>query len=302
MRSRLTLAFVLCLAAGTAAGTALASAEAPNQPTPQAKRSKHRVGPLPFRVVKLLPETSQALVYDQARRAHVLVSEGDIVGGFAVIEVDEEHLIVSRDGRELVLVADPRAPQPAPGAVVDPYPRDAARTGPSLIDPYAPEPVREVLAPASQRESMRGAAVVDPYAPATSGEPKVVTAPAAAAPLQPTPAPGSAAAAAVEVIRGDTLPLKRGELEAALADFTRLGKEIGFVRVGRGVKLGKVAIGSYFWKLGLRDGDVVTAIDGKPLRTLDDAAAAYARLGSARQLAVEVDRGPARGTLRFALK
>ena len=76
--------------------------------------------------------------YDQARRAHVLVSEGDIVGGFTVIEVDEEHLIVSRDGRELVLVADPRAPQPAPGAVVDPYPRDAARSVFETGDDAAP--------------------------------------------------------------------------------------------------------------------------------------------------------------------
>jgi hypothetical protein len=46
----------------------------------------------------------------------------------------------------------------------------------------------------------------------------------------------------------------------------------------------------------------VTSIDGKPLRTLDDAASAYARLGSAQKLAVEVERGNARGTLRFALK
>ena len=96
--------------------------------------------------------------------------------------------------------------------------------------------------------------------------------------------------------------MKRAELEAALSDFARLGKDIGFTRLPRGVKLGKVTTGSYFWKLGLRDGDIVSAIDGKPLRTLDDAAAAYARLGSAQKLAVDVERGTARGTLRFVLK
>jgi type II secretory pathway component PulC len=128
----------------------------------------------------------------------------------------------------------------------------------------------------------------------------VVSAPREAAPLKATPAPGSPGAP--EAIRGETLPVKRAELEAALSDFSRLGKDIGFVKLARGIKLGKVASGTYFFKLGLRDGDIVIAIDGKPLRTLDDAATAYARLGSARGLTVDVERGSARGTLRFALK
>lgn len=316
MLRRLTLALALCLAAGTAR----AEAESPNVPARQTKPTKKKLGRVPFRVVKLLPETSQALVYDQDRRAHVLVGEGDSLAGFSVIQVEDDHLVVARDGREVVLVADPRAPQPAAGSVpdvVDPY---GALPGPApTIDPYAPAstpalgkhglaPIdpyadlapREVLAPASQRESLRGTGVVDPYAAPRSSEPVVVAAPEKARPLEATPAPGSPSAP--EAIRGEVLTVSRRELESALADFSRLGKDIGFTRLPRGVKLGTVASTSYFWKLGLRGGDIVTAIDGKPLRTLDDAASAYARLGSAQKLAVDVERGNARGTLRFALK
>jgi general secretion pathway protein C len=68
------------------------------------------------------------------------------------------------------------------------------------------------------------------------------------------------------------------------------------------VRLATVPTSSYVWRLGLRPGDVVTAIDGAPLRTLDDAAAAYVRLGSAKKLTIAIERAGATGTLRFALQ
>lgn len=341
---------MIALALGLLGGGAWAAGEEPNVQVSQAKPAKKRVGRVPFRVVKLLPETRQALVYDQDRRAHVLVAEGDQLGAFTIVEVDEDSLVVAREGRELVLVVDPRAPRLAAdtapvtldpytlgvghgvggagggvggagdhvgsngtgvgvgvgvgigAGVIDPYgPHGAppARGG-GPIDPYAPEPAREVLAPPSQRASLVGAGVVDPYAPAAPVEPRVVQAPTAAKPLQATPAPGSPSAP--DAIRAEALTVKRSELESALGDFERLRKDVGFTALPRGIRLGKVASGSYFWKLGLRDGDIISAIDGKPLRTLDDAAAAYVRLGSAQKLAVDVERGGNRGTLRFVLK
>ena len=301
------------------------AAEGPTPPVSQKKPAKARIGKVPFRVVTLMPDTGQALVFDRDRNAHVLVAVGDRVGGFDITEIEDDHLVVARAGRELVLVVDPQAPQPGPDTVVAPRPADPA--GPAdpyaapapaaepkglaalldpyldVLDPYGTAGIREVLAPPDQRVAP-APAVTDPYAGPT--EPKVVPAPAAAKPVTPVPAPGSNASATADgradAIRRDTLTIQRRELEAALADFDKLGKEIGFTRHDRGVRLGKIAGGSYFFTLGLRSGDVVTAIDGKPLRSLDDAAAAYARLGSARQLAIDVDRGTARGTLRFALK
>src|SRR5688572_19436072 len=94
MLRRSTLVLALCLAAGSAR----AEAEAPNVPAPQVKPAKKKLGRVPFRVVKLLPETSQALVYDQDRRAHVLVTEGDTLSGFSVVEVDDDHMVIAREG------------------------------------------------------------------------------------------------------------------------------------------------------------------------------------------------------------
>jgi S1-C subfamily serine protease len=59
-----------------------------------------------------------------------------------------------------------------------------------------------------------------------------------------------------------------------------------------------VAPASLFARIGLRAGDRVTAVDGRALRTLDDAAGLYARLATATALTVDVARGSERITLR----
>ncbi len=289
------------LVLGLAVTAGAASADAPRPSGSKGKAARARIGKVPFRVVKLLPETRQALVFDRDRGAHVLVSEGERLGAFDVVEIDDDQVVLGRDGREVILVVDPDAPQPAAPAVASTRagePRSTPLLDPylDLLDPYGLAAVREVLAPPEQRASMQDTAVVDPYA---DRAPTVVPAPAAAKPIAPTAAPGSPGDLA---IRKEPLSIQRRELEAALADFARLGSEVGFTRVERGVRLGKIASGSYFWTLGLRPGDVATAIDGKPMRGIDDAAAAYARLGSAKQLAIDVDRAGTRGTLRFQLR
>lgn len=130
----------------------------------------------------------------------------------------------------------------------------------------------------------------------------MVAKPDALPPVAAPPAAPPPAAPAVEAIRLESMTLKRGELASALGDFDSLHKAIGFVRTGTGVRLTTIAPGSYFHGMGLRSGDVVTAINNAPLRTLDDAAAAYARLGSAKKLDLAVVRAGERGTLHFALK
>jgi S1-C subfamily serine protease len=98
------------------------------------------------------------------------------------------------------------------------------------------------------------------------------------------------------------MPLSRGQLDAALASFDKLAKDHRFELTPRGVKLREVGPTTYAYALGLRAGDVVTAIDGAPLRGLDDAASAYVRLSSAKQLSLAIERGGATGTLRFSIQ
>lgn len=308
MRARLASILLLTL-------VATGSAAAEN------RVAKGRVGKVTLRVAQVFPETGQALVLDKTTGKHLVVSEGDTVGKYQIVEVGDDEVVVRSGSRELVLPADePAKSAPAvtaEGPLLDPYaaavPTEKPTASTPLLDPYAPEPIREVLAPPTSRATGGTTAPVDPYttaAPPAAPAPKPVVTPAPT-PAVVTPAPGKSVppapvpaptTPAVEVVRVDPMTIKRSELSSALSDFDRLSKTVGFTRTATGVRLGKVDAGTYFYGLGLRSGDVVTAIDGAPLRGLDDAAGAYARLGSAKKLALDVERGGVRGTLRFALK
>lgn len=297
-------------------------------------RPRQRVGKVTLRVTQVFPETHQALVYDKATNKHVVVTEGEQLGKYEIVEVGDDELIVRVSGRELVLPAEQPAPaapaKPAEPGLLDPYamatpaPTVAAPSGPGPLDPYAgiaptPAEIRVVVAPEAQRAG-GSAAPLDPYAPIATpatptptptkpdAKPPVVAKPDPKPPVvakpdaPPAGPPAPPATPAVEAIRLESMTLKRGELASALGDFDSLHKAIGFVRTGTGVRLTTIAPGSYFHGMGLRSGDVVTAINNAPLRTLDDAAAAYARLGSAKKLDLAVVRAGERGTLHFALK
>lgn len=354
-------AALLAVVAG--AGTAAAEGSGSEPAPPVAARPAR----IPYRVVKLMPESSQALVYDRSTRAHLVVAIGDDLGDFQVIDVDDEELVLWRDGREVVLVVDPSAPSApavlahrpptvvsvAPSAppaalapekvapdqvLIDPYAASLAPAGPTApaaaaagpLDPYAelapvtavsaaptapatvvsaaapapaivpavvdPNAPHVVLAPPDQRASLQAAEVLDPYA-----EPKVVAAPAGAEPIKGVPAPTSEAARAGE-IRADVMTIQRAQLQDAVTSFDKLAKDHGFEKTGRGVRVRQVAPDSYAYGLGLRAGDIITAIDGAPLRGLDDAASAYVRLDTATSLRLDIERAGARGTLRFALR
>jgi S1-C subfamily serine protease len=92
--------------------------------------------------------------------------------------------------------------------------------------------------------------------------------------------------------------LRRSELDAALSDFNRLARDVTVDLTILGATLTKVAPDSLPHRLGLRTGDRIVSVDGRPLRTLDDAAALYARLSRLAMLTVEIQRGSERITLR----
>ena len=56
-----------------------------------------------------------------------------------------------------------------------------------------------------------------------------------------------------------------------------------------------------FAKAGLRNGDVITAVDGQPVKSIDDAADLYIRAGSAKSAKVQLVRGGKPMTLRLAI-
>lgn len=260
------------------------SAPADAPATGEAKAPRSRAAAPPYRLVRVMPDTHQALLFDKKRGTHVLVDAGDAVGGFEVAEVGVDHVVLARAGdtREYVLVAgeatvttrlaDPYPipdPAPAPGSpLLDPYPA-------GVLDPYGGDGVREVQAPKGQRAS---------EAP-----------PPPPAPVAKAPEPAAPADARTEIT------VSRARLDAALSDFARIEREVTMNLVSAGVALQRVAKGSFFHEMGLRDGDIVRKVDGTLIRSLDDAAIVYARLAKATRFQVDVQRGGKPVTLRYTI-
>ena len=100
---------LLVAIAALAAPARPAFSEAADAP---AKSKKAKAKLPPYRLIRVLPETHQALLLDKKRGKHVVVDVGEEVGGYEVTEIDEEHVVLSRGGdlREYVLVAGEAKP------------------------------------------------------------------------------------------------------------------------------------------------------------------------------------------------
>ncbi|MDB4954181.1 MAG: hypothetical protein JWO36_1750 [Myxococcales bacterium] len=96
--------------------------------------------------------------------------------------------------------------------------------------------------------------------------------------------------------------LTRIDVDSWIADFSRLAASVQGAFVPAGVRIDGVAEGSLFAKAGLRAGDVVTAVDGRPLHSLDDTADLYAKAGTARKIGVQVLRAGKPMTLRITIQ
>jgi len=96
--------------------------------------------------------------------------------------------------------------------------------------------------------------------------------------------------------------LSRREVDAALADFGALAVAFRASFTPAGAQVDAILEGSLFSKAGLRAGDLITSVEGRPLRSLDDVAALYARAGSLRTVTAQVVRGGKPLTLRAVIQ
>jgi S1-C subfamily serine protease len=110
------------------------------------------------------------------------------------------------------------------------------------------------------------------------------------------PAAGNAAAA------GTTFTVARREIDVALADFGATAATFDATFVASGLRIDAVHAGTILSRLGLRAGDVITSVDGLPLRSFDDAASLYARANSVRSATIRVIRGGTPTTLRVDIQ
>lgn len=90
--------------------------------------------------------------------------------------------------------------------------------------------------------------------------------------------------------------LERKVIDDAMANIGELMKQVRirpFFEGGSpaGLSLVGVAPGSIFQQMGIRNGDVLQAVDGQPIQTVDDVVNLYQTLSSAETMAIQVRRG-----------
>jgi len=96
-------------------------------------------------------------------------------------------------------------------------------------------------------------------------------------------------------LRGRKIALKRSFIADAVQDIGSLMQQANVrqhLENGQpaGVMLTNIKPGSVFRRLGLRNGDVLTAVAGKPVATVNEVAALYTELNAADSVSVQIKR------------
>lgn len=91
------------------------------------------------------------------------------------------------------------------------------------------------------------------------------------------------------------ITVSRARVDRAMSNLGSLMKQARIrphFRNGKpdGLTLSRIRRGSIFRRLGLRSGDIIQGVNGRPVRTVDDALAFYNGLKSADQVALEIRR------------
>lgn len=297
-----------------------ATAPKPEEAAPAPKANK-----FPLRVVKILADSEQALLFDKNRGRHVLVDVGEAVGDYTVASITEDEVtLTGKDVPVEVILAAPetfqarkakRAAKKAAAeaaaaedvadtseaAPEDPYdakpatrPAPKAKTAPA--DPYADdEAVAETEEPARPIRSTS----------AKSDGDKSTTSPFATmdeSAAKPSPDVADAGKADAKPATDGPTKLDKKAVTAALNDFGGLAASIDGAFTPAGLVVSKVQSGSLFAKAGLVPGDVIKSVDGRPLKSIDDAADLYARAGSMRTATIQLTRAGKPQTLRIAIQ
>ncbi|HEY0988648.1 MAG TPA: hypothetical protein VGD80_16395, partial [Kofleriaceae bacterium] len=180
----------------------------PARPSPGATRSK-----VPLRVVRVMPASRQALLYDRSRSTHVLAEVGEQVDGYTVEDIDDDEVTLRFQGKQIVLAAPARAserrverPRPTDAGPTDAGPTGAGDPAPvdpygsaAPVDPYGDPSIRVVRAPDGSPD---GAPPVSEIREPGEGGVRVVRAPAAdggpSAPASELAEPGEGGVRVVE--------------------------------------------------------------------------------------------------------
>ncbi|HZS39774.1 MAG TPA: hypothetical protein VFF06_23235 [Polyangia bacterium] len=272
------------------------------------------------RFVGVSLSSAQALIWDEEHNEYVLKRVGEELDGARVSVIDGEHLVLDRDGaREVLELSAPpvtkvaaRKPRRMPALIIgaaDPAARPAAKPNANV---NAPNANANVNANDEANESAPAPVAAAP-ASVAAAPPPVAAAPAPAPPssvlaspanvlASPAPPPAAAPPAPAPVAEGPAMIIPRADFDRELSDFAALADDVTLAKNPRGgFQLSALRAGCFFERIGLRPGDVVLRVDGRPINAAEDASAAYAWLKITDKFSVDILRGGRPVTLRYVI-
>lgn len=119
------------------------------------------------------------------------------------------------------------------------------------------------------------------------------------------PVPTSAVGA--PAIRAQKITLRRNQIESAVQDVAQLMNQVNirphfFQGQPDGMMLSRIRPNSIFMRMGLRNGDVITGINGRNIATVDDALSFYENLKTSENVTLDLKRGGRPRTIEYTIK
>ncbi len=84
--------------------------------------------------------------------------------------------------------------------------------------------------------------------------------------------------------------LSRSQIENAMANLNEVMKQIRIFPHQDGIKVSYIKSRSIFGKMGLKNGDIITGVNGQPLTSVEDAMGMYEQLQSSSNISVQIKR------------
>jgi general secretion pathway protein C len=84
--------------------------------------------------------------------------------------------------------------------------------------------------------------------------------------------------------------LRRSTIEKALQDFDQVAQQAALSPHPEGFQISRIKSRSIFRRMGLRNGDVITSVNGRPIYSLDDVLSIYRDVSTGSQFSLELKR------------
>jgi general secretion pathway protein C len=108
-------------------------------------------------------------------------------------------------------------------------------------------------------------------------------------------------------VRTQKITLRRNQIDSAVQDVAQLMNQVNIrphFNQGQpdGMMFSRIRPNSIFMRMGLRNGDIITGVNGRAISTVDDALGFYEGLKSAENVTVDIKRGGRPRTIEYTIK